>query len=804
VANSASLPALAQVGGKQTPVVKSSAAGKTSVESLLPKRDVDKVLTNVSSTAAKPVAAKPVAAKPVAKTTAKKIQARQNIVKAQAKTAARKAEAQSQRPSAQMPPVAPQRIARPGEQILRESTPPPVTGDRIPRPGEERANPAGSRFSTAQQQQQPLGDRIARPGENAMKMSGEPAKPPSQAPAVAPAPNRNSTGSTTATTGGASATPSKAQPADMYPAIGNLEKLTFGSSKPDRGIEDRLVELEQAVFATTYSHDSLFDRTERLKNTLLGKTAPPEPSVSPPSGLAEPPSGWVENPMAGNQPDPAELSYLDEVIEKPENHHKASKVVLDGFALELINFERQRRALGQLEPNHVVQKMAEEHTADLVERGIVSHNNPKGENPDRRYTLMGGVDAVSENLALIKSSELGSSNLSKAAVAKVLKQMFMQQDDREALLAPEATHLGFSMQRMDEGQRIIACIEVLSNRGVIHPVPKLAHLGDKIEVSGVLHPPYKFERITLAWEGVSDLPPQEEGGDEPLPYFPPLDFIAYKEKSDKNHDKAIFALKTVGMLAAIAGGMFVPPVALAAPLIMMSGPDPGEPKPVSDVPIKGGVKVSGNTFNGKVTLSNDSKEGLYYLTVWANMGADDKPVAVSRRTILVKQVHDEEDVEGTVSIPKEGDKAKTDSAPTDSKPVDSKPVETTSADKKNDRSSVAPEAQRLPAVTSQESKPQELKPRDSKPKEPSLEIGSSEDPFAPEKSKDALKEVGAEAEAGTLELPTSATHRRSLLDEKSDKEESSEKDETSNSGKQTADDGKLKPESVEGKNDKVD
>lgn len=459
-------------------------------------------------------------------------------------------------------------------------------------------------------------------------------------------PSGTGSGSGTGTPAGASISGSSAT--DMYPKIGKLENLTFGVSKPELTIEDRLVALETAVFARTYPHDSLFDRTERLETTLLGKNqieAPPIPEDGPLPG-------WAETPMTStNGPDPSELMYLDEIIDRPDSYHKIDKATLDSFARELINFERQKLALGKLEHNHLAQKMADEHLRDLVERGVVSHNNSKGDNPDRRYTLLGGVDAVNENLAVIGGSELGPNKLCKAAVAKIFKQMLMQQDGREALMAPEATHLGFAIESMNEGASVLACTEVLTNRGVIHPIPKTASLGEKIEVEGSIQKPYVFQRITLAWEGVSDLPPQEENSSEALPYFPPLDFVAYKEKSEKDHSKAIFALKTVGMLAAIAGGVFVPPVALAAPLIMMAGPGPGEVKPLSDVPVKGGVKVSGESFSAKVTVNNDNKEGLYYLTVWANMGADDKPIAISRRTILVKQVHDEEEVKGDVSIP---------------------------------------------------------------------------------------------------------------------------------------------------------
>ena len=94
-------------------------------------------------------------------------------------------------------------------------------------------------------------------------------------------------------------------------------------------------------------------------------------------------------------------------------------------------------------------------------------------------------------------------------------------------------------------------------------------------------------------------------------------------------------LKGVGIAAAIAGGVFMPPVALAAPLIAVSGSGSGEHKPASEIPVKGGVKLEGSVFETKVPLSNEGKDGLYYLTVWGSEGQGGKPVPISRRVIYV-------------------------------------------------------------------------------------------------------------------------------------------------------------------------
>ena len=141
--------------------------------------------------------------------------------------------------------------------------------------------------------------------------------------------------------------------------------------------------------------------------------------------------------------------------------------------------------------------------------------------------------------------------------------------------------------------------------------------------------PYNFKLITLAWEGqnlgqisnvVNGSGNEEsvESVDDAALYFPPLDYAAYGQKAQRGeHEKALNILRTTGVIAAIAGGIFIPPVAFAAPLIAMSGSFPSEPHAISEIPVHGGIKVTGNLFYGTIPVSHQNKEGLYYVT--ANM-----------------------------------------------------------------------------------------------------------------------------------------------------------------------------------------
>ncbi len=474
------------------------------------------------------------------------------------------------------------------------------------------------------------------------------------------APSWNSTPGTAASTGsttrinrpGAPQKPTSSDPApqkakedvrierpaapDSYPSVGKLEQVMFGSAHPEKEIGERLTNLEYTVFAKTHESDSLFDRTERLKKTILGTDGGGNTAYGVPPSIPKPMSDPSSEPTTGQDSEmESDLAYLDDLISRPENSSEAPQQVLESFALELINYERQRRGVDALSSDDLAQRMANTQLQDLVKRSVVSHTDSKGDNPDRRYTLLGGTDAINESLVTVDTSQIGYSKPTKAAVALALKQLYKRQDDREFLLSPAATHVALSIATNGNGSKLLACVEVLTRRGAIQPVAVNVHPGDKVEIEGVINAPFVFDRITVAWEGAAD--PSSMVDDEPeeaLPYFPPLDFIAYREKSQKDYSKAMTAFKAAGLVAVIAGGMFMPPVALAAPLIVMAGSGGGDPKPMSDIPVRGGVRVDGSNFSKSIKMSNDGKAGLYYVTVWAASGEGSKPVAISRRTIL--------------------------------------------------------------------------------------------------------------------------------------------------------------------------
>ena len=83
--------------------------------------------------------------------------------------------------------------------------------------------------------------------------------------------------------------------------------------------------------------------------------------------------------------------------------------------------------------------MADEQVQDLRKRKLISHASENGQNPDLRYTTIGGTGAVNESLVALKAEQLNGEKYTRALVARALKILIDHQDDRDALLSPDAT-----------------------------------------------------------------------------------------------------------------------------------------------------------------------------------------------------------------------------------------------------------------------------------------------------------------------------------------------------------------------------
>lgn len=462
--------------------------------------------------------------------------------------------------------------------------------------------------------------------------------PPSPSPGPVPMP--------------AVASPPPIKPRDKFPTVGQLESLMFGHSNPNIVVESRLERLETAVFQKAYPDLDNEARIKRLKDVLVGETERPAQQavgtlpglgLQPPGtygsgGYSAPPSPSAE-PLQGSgyarDPRPVQeeaqrpfFNNYDHIDLSPEMDIPQ----LEKFGLMVVNQARSEQGLEALSWDDRAGTVAKELAEDLSKRTSVSHNNSKGENPDVRFSKAGGSQAMDEGLIMFTSA--GQLRCNRELVVKMLQALSERQDDRDQLLSRHATHFAMAFRWSTDKKRLICVTEVITAHGEMDPLPLTATVGDKIDVHGVLDGQYRFAKITIAREDeLAPLPDEGEESSEALPYFPPLDYAAYARKSEQNWDKGIRMLQIAGITAAIAGGFFIPPVALAAPLIAVSAGAPAV-KPESEIPIKGGVKTDGVNFSHRIPLDDNGRPGIYYITVWAQVGSSTEPVAVSRRAII--------------------------------------------------------------------------------------------------------------------------------------------------------------------------
>lgn len=507
------------------------------------------------------------------------------------------------------------------------------------------SKPVKPGYIKAEPQSDPAGapTRIHRPGTDGMP----PVAPPSLGSPDNPMPLLNA--------------PPTAPPREKFPSVGNLENMMFGHSSPNIAVENRLDKLELAIFQKSSPNLDIEQRIHRLKEVIVGTDSQgSDPGNSYSGGGvvsgSGSRSGYANDPTAYAMPAPVARPYsANPAPTAPEKqssqypffenygHYDLNQVLsmpeAEKFALTVINEVRSAQGLNELVWDDLGYKIASEHVADLSKRGAVSHQSGAGHNPDVRYSFAGGSDALVESTVAFTQAE----NLrpTRQLVVKMLETLYGRQDDREAMLFPHANGYAMSFQWTPDKSKLLCVTETLTKHAEMQPIPLEASVGDKVEVKGSVKEPYHFHKLTLAWEGSPNPPDDSVESEEALPYFPPLDYEAHAVKSSRDFEKGIRFLQIAGITAAIAGGIFIPPVALAAPLIAASV-GASTPKPVSEIPVRGGVKTDGSNFTHSLPLNNQGKEGIYYVTVWATTSSGSEMLPVSRRAIIAHKDHSAE------------------------------------------------------------------------------------------------------------------------------------------------------------------
>jgi uncharacterized protein YkwD len=269
------------------------------------------------------------------------------------------------------------------------------------------------------------------------------------------------------------------------------------------------------------------------------------------------------------------------------------------YLLELINRDRASLGFKPVEIDEIATQMAQAHSEEMAAHGYLAHWDRQGRPPDQRYTVSGGKHFVQENVYLLQEGGgiigpeplIQAPEFTRTEIENIEAAYFNQRPPndghRRNIIASGHTHVGIGLAKAgtEFGASSIANCQEFINRYIdVEPIPKEAKVGEKISIAGRLDDGFEFDSITV---GRQDAPQPMSVSDLKLTrrYSIPRPYAVYRSYSGLDSQY---------------------------------------------------VKVQSNgSFSLGLTLSDEKRSGLYYVTVKV-VNREGRVVVASQRTILVK------------------------------------------------------------------------------------------------------------------------------------------------------------------------
>lgn len=188
------------------------------------------------------------------------------------------------------------------------------------------------------------------------------------------------------------------------------------------------------------------------------------------------------------KPAPAFAQLFD--LDDPETYRAAQD-----YALLLINQERERNGLPGLRDDPLAAQAALSHAQEMLRGGYLSHWNAAGHKPTRRFNLLGGYHALTENVYSQQSDNLQL----RESMELMLRTLMESEGHRAAILDPHRTHVGIGFAA--SGRQLFAAQEFITRIGGEYECPLEAEAGAEVEFSGRFDPDrYSFSHVLVGWE----------------------------------------------------------------------------------------------------------------------------------------------------------------------------------------------------------------------------------------------------------------------------------------------------------------
>jgi hypothetical protein len=260
--------------------------------------------------------------------------------------------------------------------------------------------------------------------------------------------------------------------------------------------------------------------------------------------------------------------------------------------LQLVNHDRAEEGLPAVEWNETAAHGGRVHAEDMSKHGYTAHWGTDGSVPEERYTAAGGTNFVQENAAcffdaeerpLDSAPEYTPSELEKVEAAFMAERP-PNDGHKQNILKKWHNRFGVGLAKPVGIKELCMSQEFVDDYGHFDALPKRAHVGQVVKVSGEIEPPVKFGGVGVAYVEPAHSRSAAELN-KTYTYTVPEPFVLYFPKGFKT------------------------------------------PKP---------VEMNGNRFSIDVPLSDHGKKGRYEVSVFGSYPDDSALVMVSLRVIEVE------------------------------------------------------------------------------------------------------------------------------------------------------------------------
>jgi len=203
---------------------------------------------------------------------------------------------------------------------------------------------------------------------------------------------------------------------------------------------------------------------------------------------------WVAAPNESNNEDESESD--DEILQD-------EYTTMRNYMAELINRDRQRHGLRPVRLHKLASQFGQEHSEEKARYEYLSHWAIDGTKPYVRWSKLGGVEHVSENVF----ARVGSATLSpqdSTLFAEAQESLMKSSGHRANILDPYHNAVGIGIAFDQARKKFYLTQEFIDRYLTLEDFPRQLHRQQKIRIAGkVLHPEYGLYFCRVTYEPFS-------------------------------------------------------------------------------------------------------------------------------------------------------------------------------------------------------------------------------------------------------------------------------------------------------------